>query len=88
MDKRMMDLGGDKKRLELFKMVNTSQAAAGISKIDLGGASYTEEEKKVAMYGEKGQGDYLADAKRNKQKWKSHLSTHPITSVLYFFQFL
>jgi len=30
MDKRMMDLGGDKKRLELFKMLNTSQATSGM----------------------------------------------------------
>jgi len=28
---------------------------------------YTEEEKKVAMYGEKGQGEYLTDAKRNRK---------------------
>lgn len=62
----MMDLGGDKKRLELFKMVNTSQAAAGMQNLSLGGSGYSEEEKKVAMYGEKGQGEYLTDAKRKK----------------------
>lgn len=62
-----MDLGGEKKRVELLKMVNTSQAAAGISKINLGDGAYTEEENKVRIYGEKGQGEYLADAKRKKQ---------------------
>jgi hypothetical protein len=29
--------------------------------------NYSEEEKKVAMYGEKGQGEYLADAKRGRK---------------------
>jgi hypothetical protein len=32
------------------------------------GDGYTEEEKKVAMYGEKGQGEYLTDAKRDRKK--------------------
>ena len=67
MDKRMMDLGGDKKRPELLKMVNTNQVQMGMQNMNLGN-NYSEEEKKVAMYGEKGQGEYLTDAKRNKQK--------------------
>jgi hypothetical protein len=29
-------------------------------------ATYTEDEKKVAMFGEKGQGEYLTDAKRDR----------------------
>lgn len=67
MDKRMMDLGGDKKRLELFKMVNTSQVASGMQNINLGGNNYTEEEKKVAMYGDIGQGENLTDAKKARR---------------------
>jgi hypothetical protein len=31
------------------------------------GPAYSEEEKKVAMYGEKGQGEYLTDAKRARK---------------------
>jgi hypothetical protein len=30
--------------------------------------NYSEEEKKVAIYGEKGQGEYLTDAKRDRRK--------------------
>lgn len=67
MDKRMMDLGGDKKRPELLKMVNLSQVQPGMAAMNLGN-NYSEEEKKVAMYGEKGQGEYLTDAKRDRKK--------------------
>lgn len=66
MDKRMMDLGGDKKRVELFKMVNTSLATAGMGSMSLG-RDYTEEEKKVIKDGDTGQGEFLTDAKRKKQ---------------------
>lgn len=31
-------------------------------------SGFTEEEKKVAIYGEKGQGEYLTDAKRDRRK--------------------
>lgn len=34
--------------------------------LDDGKNVFTEEERKVAMYGEKGQGEYLNDAKRRK----------------------
>ena len=69
MDKRMMDAGGAKKREELFKMVNTNQATIGMQNLSLNDntPAYSQEEKKVAMYGEKGQGEYLNDAKRKKQ---------------------
>ena len=67
MDKRMMDAGGAKKRDELFKMVNTNQATIGMQNLSLNDPGYSAEEKKVAMYGEKGQGEYLTDAKRKKQ---------------------
>lgn len=51
----MMDAGGARKREELFKMVNTNQVTYGIQNMSLNeGPNYTKEEKKVAMYGEKG----------------------------------
>lgn len=49
-------------------MVNSSQVTMGMQAMNLGGPSYSEEEKKVAMYGEKGQGEYLTDAKHNRRK--------------------
>lgn len=48
----MMDAGGAKKREELFKLFNVSQLSSGLDSINLNG--YSEEEKKVMMYGEKG----------------------------------
>jgi len=51
MDQRMMDAGGAKKREELFKLFNVSQLSSGLDSINLNG--YSEEEKKVMMYGEK-----------------------------------
>ncbi len=71
MDKRMMALGGESKRQELMAKVNANKLTAGFDALTLGGAEgtgYSEEEKKVAMYGEKGQGEYLDDAKRNRRK--------------------
>lgn len=65
MDQRMMDAGGAKKREELFKLFNVSQLSSGLDSINLNG--YSEEEKKVMMYGEKGQGEYLSDAKRGRK---------------------
>ena len=54
MDKRMMDAGGAQKRVELFNLVNSSQLATSMdAQLNLN-ANYSEEEKKVAMYGEKG----------------------------------
>lgn len=47
-------------------MVNSSQVTMGMQAMNLG--NYSEEEKKVAMYGEKGQGEYLTDAKHNRRK--------------------
>ncbi len=61
----MLDAGGAKKREELFKLFNGAQLSAGMDSLNLNG--YTEEEKKVMMYGEKGQGEYLTDAKRGRK---------------------
>ena len=65
-----MALGGDKKRVELMSKISSKKISAGLEALSLDPKqqSYTEEEKKVAMYGEKGQGDYLDDAKRNRRK--------------------
>jgi hypothetical protein len=50
--------------------ISSKKISAGLEALSLDPKqqSYTEEEKKVAMYGEKGQGDYLDDAKRNRRK--------------------
>jgi cell division cycle 14 len=52
MDKRMMDAGGEAKRKILFDMVKTTDLAGSMANMNLEG--YSEEEGKVAMYGEKG----------------------------------
>ncbi len=61
MDQRMMDAGGASKRLELFKLVKQAPTTSLIEVV-----SYTEEESKVASQGDKGQGDYLTNAKRDR----------------------
>ena len=63
----MMDAGGASKRVELFKLVNQSSLTSGMQAMNLNISGYTEEEKKVAMYGEKGQGEYLTGAKRGRK---------------------
>lgn len=64
----MMDAGGAQKRVELFNLVDSSQLATSMdAQLNLN-VNYSEEEKKVAMYGEKGQGEYLTDAKRERRK--------------------
>lgn len=52
MDKRMMDAGGAAKRVDLLNLVDANKITNGMQAMNLG--TYTEEEKKVAMYGEKG----------------------------------
>jgi len=75
MDKRMMQLGGEERRKELFAKLNNSKMTAGFEQLSLqddnkrAGNNYTEEEKKVAKYGEIGQGDYLTDAKHRRKNW-------------------
>lgn len=65
----MMALGGEKKREELMAKIQSNKLSSGLEALNLEEKdSYTEEEKKVAMYGEKGQGEYLDDAKRNRRK--------------------
>jgi len=49
----MMDSGGASKRVELLKLVNASNLASSMQSMTLN-EKYSEEEKKVAMYGEKG----------------------------------
>jgi hypothetical protein len=66
MDQRMMDAGGAQKRVELLKLVNVSNLASSMQSMTLN-EKYSEEEKKVAMYGEKGQGEYLTGAKRGRK---------------------
>lgn len=69
MDKRMMALGGEDRRKELFAKLNKNKMTAGFEQMNLNdNNNYTEEEKKVAMYGEKGQGDYLTDAKARRRQ--------------------
>lgn len=64
-----MALGGESKRQELFAKVSSNKLSSGMEALTLDSKdNYTEEEKKVAMYGEKGQGEYLDDAKRNRRK--------------------
>ena len=69
MDKRMMAEGGESKRAELFQKMSSLKMTEGMNAMSLDGGqqNYTEEEKKVAMYGEKGQGEYLTDAKRGRR---------------------
>lgn len=66
----MMEAGGAKKRVELLKMVDETQITNGMKAMGLGAGSgataYTQEERKVAMHGDKGQGEYLTDAKRRR----------------------
>lgn len=47
-----MELGGEEARKKLFEMVQTTDLASSMAGLNLN--SYTEEEHKVAMYGEKG----------------------------------
>ena len=63
----MMDAGGASKRVELLKLVNQSNLTSGMQAMNLNTGGYSEEEKKVAMYGEKGQGEYLTTAKRGRK---------------------
>ena len=67
MDKRMMEAGGEQKRSELLSKFASNKMSAGFEAMSLNN-NYSEEEKKVAMYGEKGQGEYLTDAKRDRRK--------------------
>lgn len=62
----MMDAGGASKRVELLKLVNASNLASSMQSMTLN-EKYSEEEKKVATYGEKGQGEYLMGAKRGRK---------------------
>lgn len=49
----MMSLGGEQKRIELFNKISSNKMSANFESMNLN-SGYTEEEKKVAIYGEKG----------------------------------
>ena len=49
-----MAAGGEQKRAELFAKVNSKTISSGMNSLNLDENGFTEEEKKVAMYGEKG----------------------------------
>jgi len=69
MDDRMMKLGGQSRRAELMQKVNTTKISTSFGQMNLGnGEGYSEEEAKVAKYGEKGQGDYLVEKQRSRKK--------------------
>lgn len=62
-----MSLGGEQKRQELFNKISSNKMSVNFESMNLN-QGFTEEEKKVAIYGEKGQGEYLTDAKRDRRK--------------------
>jgi hypothetical protein len=64
MDAKMMEAGGASKRVELFKLVKQAPTTSLLAEA----VTYTEEESKVATGGDKGQGDYLSNAKRDRER--------------------
>ena len=50
----MMSLGGEQKRQELFNKISSNKMSANFESMNLNSNGFTEEEKKVAIYGEKG----------------------------------
>jgi hypothetical protein len=62
MEKKMLDLGGEAKRKELYAKVNAKVLTKEFELMTVEGA-YSAEEAKVAKYGDMGQGENLTAAK-------------------------
>lgn len=65
MDARMMAIGGDQKRRELMAQVSSNKVSDQLDAMTLG---MSEEEMKVAKYGDIGQGEKLAAAKNKRNR--------------------
>ena len=62
----MMALGGEQKREQLFRKVDAGSLVQEMNKLSLAGMQ--AEEQKVAVKGERGQGEYLTNAKLSRKK--------------------
>lgn len=68
MEKKMLDLGGEAKRKDLYAKVNAKVFTQAFESMTLSGSEMTAEEAKVAKYGDIGQGENLTAAKAAQQQ--------------------
>lgn len=66
MEKKMLELGGEAKRKELYAKVNAKVMTQAFETMSVEGA-YSAEEAKVAKFGDLGQGENLTAAKAAAQ---------------------
>ena len=72
MDRRMLEIGGEESRRRLFAKINSNRMGGGSATTDNVAAAqeFNAEEAKVQEYGDIGQGERLAGAKRAAQQRK------------------
>lgn len=71
MEKKMLELGGEAKRKELYAKVNAKVFTQAFESMSLGSGEMTAEEAKVAKQGDLGQGENLTAAKAAAQQSSS-----------------
>lgn len=65
----MQEGGGEAKRREIERSISKGgELSSQMGGLTIGGAVYNDEEAKVAMHGDKGQGERLTEAKAAAQK--------------------